>query len=100
VLPALPLEDVAFWQEGRGVNATEIRDKRQTTLPAAIAEAAGLKPGDQVQWRFENGEIRGRKVQPQNVRRMTKAEARSAIKNSPLKFSRFWDQIKADTREP
>ena len=82
------------------MNATEIRDKRQTTLPVAIAEAAGLKPGDQVQWRFEQGEIRGRKLPPQNLRRMTKAEVRSAIKNSPLKFSRSWDQIKADTREP
>ena len=27
-------------------------------------EAAGLKPNDQVDWRFEDGEIRGRKLVP------------------------------------
>jgi|tagenome__1003787_1003787.scaffolds.fasta_scaffold17462382_2 hypothetical protein len=48
--------------ESRTVSATAIREKRQTTLPADITEAAGLKPGDQVDWRFEQGEIRGRKL--------------------------------------
>jgi hypothetical protein len=36
----------------------------QTTLPADVCQAAGLKASDQVEWRFEEGEIRGRKVQP------------------------------------
>jgi bifunctional DNA-binding transcriptional regulator/antitoxin component of YhaV-PrlF toxin-antitoxin module len=44
------------------VSATAIREKRQTTLPADVSEAAGLEPGDQVDWRFEDGEIRGRKL--------------------------------------
>ena len=44
------------------MSATAIREKRQTTLPADVSEAAGLEPGDQVDWRFEDGEIRGRKL--------------------------------------
>lgn len=45
------------------MSATAIRDQRQTTLPQDVAEAAGLRPGDQVEWRFEGGEIRGRKLE-------------------------------------
>src|SRR5205823_14267109 len=52
------------------MSATAIRDKRQTTLPADVSEAAGLKPGDQVEWRFEDGEIRGRKLTPSEPRRV------------------------------
>jgi bifunctional DNA-binding transcriptional regulator/antitoxin component of YhaV-PrlF toxin-antitoxin module len=44
------------------MSSTAIREKRQTTLPADVSEAAGLKPGDQVEWRFEEGEIRGHKL--------------------------------------
>jgi len=50
------------------MNATAIREKRQTTIPEEVSEAAGLKPGDQVEWRFEGGEIRGRKLKPQEPR--------------------------------
>jgi hypothetical protein len=32
-------------------------------LPQDVSEAAGLKPGDQVDWRFEAGELRGRKLE-------------------------------------
>ena len=31
-------------------------------MPADVSDAAGLEPGDQVDWRFEDGEIRGRKL--------------------------------------
>jgi bifunctional DNA-binding transcriptional regulator/antitoxin component of YhaV-PrlF toxin-antitoxin module len=44
------------------MSATTVREKRQTTLPLEVCEAAGLKPNDQVDWRFEDGEIRGRKL--------------------------------------
>ena len=44
------------------MNATAIGEKRQTTIPQEVCEAAGLRPGDQVDWRFEAGEIRGRKL--------------------------------------
>jgi bifunctional DNA-binding transcriptional regulator/antitoxin component of YhaV-PrlF toxin-antitoxin module len=46
------------------MKATAVREKRQTTLPADICEAAGIKPFDQIEWRFEGGEIRGRKLIP------------------------------------
>ena len=44
------------------MNATVIRDRRETTLPADVCEAAGLHTNDQVEWRVEDGEIRGRKL--------------------------------------
>ena len=39
-----------------------MREKRQTTLPADVCVAAGITVHDQIEWRFENGEIRGRKL--------------------------------------
>jgi len=44
--------------------------KRQTTLPEDVCQAAGIRIHDQVDWRFEEGEIRGRKLVPvrENVR--------------------------------
>jgi bifunctional DNA-binding transcriptional regulator/antitoxin component of YhaV-PrlF toxin-antitoxin module len=48
------------------MSATMIREQRQTTLPVDVCEAAGLSPGDQVDWRIEDGEIRGRKLEPEN----------------------------------
>ena len=46
------------------MSATVIGEKRRTTLPVDVFEAAGLKLFDQVDWRFEEGEIRGRKIKP------------------------------------
>lgn len=46
------------------MSTTVMREKRQTTLPQEVADAAGLRPGDPVQWTFEGGEIRGRKLVP------------------------------------
>jgi bifunctional DNA-binding transcriptional regulator/antitoxin component of YhaV-PrlF toxin-antitoxin module len=44
------------------MSATAVKEQGQATLPADVLKAAGLKAGDQVDWRFEEGEIRGRKV--------------------------------------
>jgi hypothetical protein len=49
------------------MSATVVREKRQTTLPADVVEAAGIRVNDQVDWRFEDGEIRGRKLVPDEV---------------------------------
>jgi bifunctional DNA-binding transcriptional regulator/antitoxin component of YhaV-PrlF toxin-antitoxin module len=46
------------------MSATVVRAKRQTTLPEDICQAAGIRIRDQVDWRFEDGEIRGRKLAP------------------------------------
>jgi hypothetical protein len=40
-------------------------------LPGDVVEAAGLRPADQIAWRFEAGEIRGRKMRSQTRRRIT-----------------------------
>jgi bifunctional DNA-binding transcriptional regulator/antitoxin component of YhaV-PrlF toxin-antitoxin module len=48
--------------ENQSVSTTAIGDKRQTTLPADVCQAAGLQTNDQIEWRFEQGEIRGRKL--------------------------------------
>jgi bifunctional DNA-binding transcriptional regulator/antitoxin component of YhaV-PrlF toxin-antitoxin module len=58
------LEKRVKWWEGCTMSATIVREKRQTTLPADVVEAAGIKVNDQVDWRFEDGEIRGRKLVP------------------------------------
>ena len=44
------------------MNATVIDKKRRMTLPESICDAVGLKPNDQVEWRVEAGEIRGRRL--------------------------------------
>ena len=49
------------------MSATAIREKRQTTIPQDVCSAADLQPGDQVEWRFEGGEIRGRKMTPETI---------------------------------
>jgi bifunctional DNA-binding transcriptional regulator/antitoxin component of YhaV-PrlF toxin-antitoxin module len=44
------------------MSATIVRAKRQTTLPEDVCRAAGIQTRDQVDWRYEDGEIRGRKL--------------------------------------
>lgn len=46
------------------MSATAVREKGQPPLPADVCEPAGVMPGDQIDWRFEAGEIRGRKLKP------------------------------------
>jgi len=47
------------------MNSTIIDKKHRLTLPESICAAAGLKPNDQVEWRVQDGEIRGRKLAAQ-----------------------------------
>jgi hypothetical protein len=49
------------------MSATIVRESRQTTLPADVCEAAGIRVNDQVDWRFEAGEIRGRKLESESA---------------------------------
>jgi hypothetical protein len=46
----------------RDMSTTAVGETRETTLPAEVFEAAKLKPGDKIEWRFELGEIRGRRL--------------------------------------
>jgi bifunctional DNA-binding transcriptional regulator/antitoxin component of YhaV-PrlF toxin-antitoxin module len=50
------------------MSATIIDKKHRMTLPESICAAAGLKPNDQVEWRVEEGEIRGRKLVAQKAK--------------------------------
>jgi bifunctional DNA-binding transcriptional regulator/antitoxin component of YhaV-PrlF toxin-antitoxin module len=49
------------------MSATVVRERNEITLPGDILEAAGIHVKDQVEWRFEDGEIRGRKLDPAQV---------------------------------
>jgi hypothetical protein len=52
------------------MRATAVRERFQVTLPQDVGEAAELHIDDQVDWRFEEREIRGRKLvrqSPQDV---------------------------------
>jgi bifunctional DNA-binding transcriptional regulator/antitoxin component of YhaV-PrlF toxin-antitoxin module len=56
------LEERAFLRDNPSMSATIIDKKHRMTLPESICAAVGLKPNDQVEWRVEDGEIRGRKL--------------------------------------
>ena len=58
-----------------------------------------LTPGDLYEPEIGQNVITLRKVPPPK-RRWTKTEVAHAIKASPLKFSRSWEQMQKDTREP
>jgi bifunctional DNA-binding transcriptional regulator/antitoxin component of YhaV-PrlF toxin-antitoxin module len=49
------------------MSATVVREKRQVTLPQEVVQAAGIEVDDQVDWRFEDGEIRGKKLVPERA---------------------------------
>ncbi len=79
------------------MSATVLREKRQTTLPADVVDAAGIRVNDQIDWRYEGGEIRGRKLEPK-FRRMSYEECKRAIANTKIKLTADWEQVKKDTR--
>jgi bifunctional DNA-binding transcriptional regulator/antitoxin component of YhaV-PrlF toxin-antitoxin module len=56
------LEAGTLLRDNLFMNATIIYKKHRMTLPESICAAAGLKPNDQVEWRVQDGEIRGRKI--------------------------------------
>ena len=73
------------------MSATIVREKNQTTLPAEVLEAAGIRPKDQVDWSFEDGKIIGRKLAavpdvetldelPRKMGKVTNASIREAVR--------------------
>ncbi len=62
------LEMGALRRDNPSVNATVIDKKRRMTLPESVCKAVGLKPHDQVEWRAEAGEIRGRRLVAQRTK--------------------------------
>ena len=76
---------------------TLLRDKNEITLPGEVVEAAGLRPGrDRIAFRWEGGEIRGRPV----AQTLTREQVTRAIQGSPLRFTRTWEEMRQETREP
>jgi bifunctional DNA-binding transcriptional regulator/antitoxin component of YhaV-PrlF toxin-antitoxin module len=59
------VESETDWRDNPSMHATIIDKKRRMTIPEEVCEAVGLKPHDQVEWRVEGGEIRGRRLVPQ-----------------------------------
>lgn len=45
------------------MNATELRPKRQITLPAEVCKAGGLSVNDKLEWAFEGGCVVGRRLE-------------------------------------
>ena len=73
------------------MNAVKVDDARRVRLPT-------LRPGDYYEPEFHGAEeVVLRKVVPPR-RKMTQAEALEAIRRSPLKFTKSWDEIKKETR--
>ena len=60
--PQKVLEVMAILRDNPSMSATIIDKKHRMTLPESICAAVGLKANDQVEWRVEDGEIRGRKL--------------------------------------
>lgn len=50
------------------MSTTVVRAKRQTTLPRDVCQAGGIQETDVMEWRFEDGEIRGRKLNPADTK--------------------------------
>ena len=44
------------------MSKTTLQSSHPAILPPEICEAAGLRVFDKIEWRFQDGEIRGRKV--------------------------------------
>jgi len=81
------------------MSATVVRGKRQTTLPEDVCQAAGIKVRDQVDWRFEQGEIRGRKLVPVRERvRVVRPVEFKDLQITPQNLNIKFDQLEEDLR--
>jgi hypothetical protein len=56
------LEKLCFFCEISTMSKTVILKAGPIAVPEDVSHAAGLRPGDQVDWRFQDGEIRGRRI--------------------------------------
>ena len=70
------------------MNDTLLREKNQVTLPTEIVEAAGLTPTkDRIDWRFEAGEIRGRKLEKRQVPIVRPRRIKGRLRGADVKLS-------------
>ncbi len=73
-----------------------VRPKRQITLPADVTDAGSIRVNDLIDWRFEGGELRGRKLQPAIC--MSYEACKRAIATTKIKLTSSWDELKKETR--
>jgi len=80
-------------------------EKGQVTIPAAIREAAGIRPGMRVEVIAEAGKAIVRLADPASVRARRGSEMRKRIaafraKHPPIETGLSTDEIMASMREP
>jgi hypothetical protein len=66
------------------MSTTAFGRERKMSFPADVFGAADLRPSDRLEWRFEDGEIRGCKLP---TPKWTKAQGLRATEQSPLCFT-------------
>ncbi len=86
------------------MSATVVRSKRQTTLPEDVCRAAGIRIHDQVDWRYEDGEIRGRKLvpAPEAVRKVRPAKYKDLLilpQHLEIDLERMDEEIRREREE-
>ena len=82
------------------MSATVVRAKRQTTLPEDVCQAAGIQIRDQVDWRFEDGEIRGRRLLPaRETARIVRPVKFNGLLILPQHLAIDLDQMDEDLRQ-
>jgi bifunctional DNA-binding transcriptional regulator/antitoxin component of YhaV-PrlF toxin-antitoxin module len=82
------------------MRATQVRAKRQTTLPEEVCQAAGIRIRDQVDWRFEDGEIRGRRLVPAEERaRLVRPVKRKGLLMVPQNLQVDLDRMDEELRQ-
>lgn len=80
------LEKKPDWWESCTMSATVVREKNQTTLPADVLEAAGVRPKDHVDWSFEDGKIVGRKLVPVDIETVNEMpKKRGKVSNASIR---------------
>jgi hypothetical protein len=67
-IPAKKLEAGAHLRDIPRMSAAIIDKKHRMALPESVCAALDLKPNDKVEWRVQDGEIRGRKLAAQKPR--------------------------------
>lgn len=85
------------------MSATIVRAKRQTTLPRDVCQSGGIKEMDVVDWRFEDGEIRGRKLQPVETKtriiRPIRHKGRLVLPEMDIDYTQLAKDIHQDRKE-
>jgi hypothetical protein len=83
------------------MSTSAIGPKWEIKLPTDICLAAGIQVSDTVEWRFEQGEIRGRKKQADDVveKRLVRPEPFKDLLVLPQDIEVDWDRVTQEMKE-